>query len=99
MRMCGFPGCQRLHGHPANMPHAMWDAAQMAWVPLAEQRTHAEQMRERRDRINREKAERIARKALDRFAYEPGDRLSFTRALDVATAAALQALTDKENAR
>jgi len=50
---------------------------------------------EKRAAERRATAERLARASLDQFAYEPGDRLSFKRALEVATAAALAALNEK----
>lgn len=55
----------------------------------------AEKDAERRDR-----AERIARQALDQFGYDSwdeDDEIAFL--LRLVTAAALQALTEKENAR
>lgn len=52
----------------------------------------------RRAEERRAKAELHARAALDQFAYVAGDRLSFQRALEVATAAALAALNAKGSA-
>lgn len=90
MKMCSFPGCQHLGGHGG--PHGRWDATTQAWVPLAEQRTPAEQMRERRAKINREKAERIAAQVME-------DMTGTESLHGIATAAALAALTETENAR
>lgn len=95
MKMCEFRGCQKLDGHGGL--HGRWDADAGDYFPLEEQRTPAQIMTERRERINREKAERIARQTVEGSNWiQPEDRDEF---LDVATAAALAALTEKENAR
>lgn len=63
------------------------------------QRMRNAEWRRKKAAERRAEAERRARAALDQFAYQPGDRLSFQRALEVATAAALAALTEKERTR
>ncbi|WP_217181596.1 hypothetical protein [Streptomyces sp. AC495_CC817] len=91
MRLCTFPGCERLP-HGSNVPHVMWDTRTESFVPIAEQRTPAQLMTERRARINREKAERIARQVVE-------EMIGTGSLHAIATAAALAALTEKEAAR
>lgn len=95
MLICNFPGCDMLHGHGG--PHQAWRHASQSYAPLAEQRTPAESRRSRADR--RERAEQIARDALTQRGYNSTRNLPYADALSIATAAALQALTETENAR
>lgn len=93
--MCSFPGCERIP-HYTGL-HARWDAERQDWVPLTEQRTRAQIRRDRADAERRNKAERIARDVLE--ADERDDLPMNATAFQIATAAALQALTETENAR
>lgn len=96
MILCNFPGCNRLP-HNSNVPHARWTGGEGGWKALSEQRTPAEQMRDRRTQINRDKAERIAAEVLrDTFAGRQavgGGDITLSGLREVATAAALAALT------
>lgn len=94
MRMCNFPGCQHLHGHASTTPHATWSGGE--WVPLPEQRTRRQILADSRDRMRREKAEKIAADNFPSGHWIQGDADVICAAL---TAAALQALTESENAR
>ena len=97
MKMCAFSGCMRLDGHGSTVPHAAWDKLTESWVPLAEQRTPAQIMTERRERINHEKAERIASQIMcDDSPGGPYLSLSGDDLREAITAAALAALTEKE---
>lgn len=102
MRMCSFPGCQRLHGHSANVPHSAWDKDSRQWAPLAEQRTRTQIAREAEAAKLREKAERIARTVRVSNGHGLNDRqvrMDGHELQRLLTAAALAALTEKENAR
>lgn len=102
MPVCQFPGCERLQRHnPTTSPHARWDPLRGEFVPLTEQRTPAQIRRESADAERRAHAERIAAAVV--VAEHRRDGESFPRDWDdvqkIATAAALQALTETENAR
>jgi hypothetical protein len=65
-------------------------------MPLAEQRTRAQILAESRDRMRRKKAELIAAENFPSGHWPQGDADMIRASL---TAAALQALTETENAR
>lgn len=91
MRSCSFPGCERFpHSH--GISHAIWDADAASWVPLSEQRTPVEQMRDRRDKLNREKAGQIADQVMENMTGTESLR-------EIASLAALAALAEKERTR
>lgn len=105
MKMCEFPGCEHLGGHGPSTPHARWSAELGEWVLLPEQRTRGQIARDARNAKRREKAERIAAEQIT-INYSAAERLAQylpeSRQEDLRTAlsmAALQALTESENAR
>lgn len=99
MRMCDFPGCEHLHGHGPSIPHGKRRAFTARQVPSSEERVSAQVEADNREQLRHARAESIARNAMNDRAWIADDRLTFRQALHVATAAALQALTETENAR
>jgi hypothetical protein len=101
VNVCDFPGCERVPNHGGY--HGYWNPDARGFVPLAEQRTPAEQMRDRREKINREKAEQIAGEVAaagwDRDTENgtdgPERAMRYRLRSDAARAAALAALAER----